>query len=101
MQIPKHLVVDIHTHIYLPRYIDLLRSRKIVPRIQANVPLSQPFESGRLIILPEEENLSNPISAGRPIGPNYYDTQYKIEFMKRHNIQISVLRYVLIVCSVI
>ena len=53
----KHLLVDVHTHCYLPRYAAFLRSRTNVPKI---------FTSGdqeRLLILDDE-----PVT-GRPVGP--------------------------------
>lgn len=53
----KQLLVDIHTHCYLPRYAAFLRSRSNVPKI---------FSSGvheRLLILDDEP------STGRPVGP--------------------------------
>jgi aminocarboxymuconate-semialdehyde decarboxylase len=76
--------VDVHTHVYLPRYLKMLRKRETVPRI---------FTSGgqdRLIILPgEDEDLST--SAGRPIGTEYSDPKRKIAFMDMHGIGVSVL----------
>lgn len=53
----KQLLVDVHTHCYLPRYAAFLRQRTAVPLI---------FKSGdeeRLLILNDEP------AAGRPIGP--------------------------------
>lgn len=53
----RNLLVDIHTHCYLPRYAAFLRSRERVPRI---------FTLGskqRLLILEDEP------STGRPVGP--------------------------------
>ena len=53
----KQLLVDVHTHCYLPRYSAFLRQRKSVPRI---------FKSGdeeRLLILDDEP------ATGRPVGP--------------------------------
>ena len=53
----KQLLVDVHTHCYLPRYSAFLRQRNLAPRI---------FKSGdqeRLLILDDEP------AAGRPVGP--------------------------------
>jgi aminocarboxymuconate-semialdehyde decarboxylase len=53
----KQLLVDIHTHCYLPRYASFLRQRTQVPRI---------FSRGkeeRLLILDDEP------PTGRPVGP--------------------------------
>ncbi|KXS09457.1 amidohydrolase 2 [Gonapodya prolifera JEL478] len=77
--------VDVHTHVYLPSYIDYLRSRKEVPRIFR-------AESGedRLVILPGEDKDSS-TAKGRPIGKEYYDVDTKLEFMDVHKIDASVI----------
>jgi predicted TIM-barrel fold metal-dependent hydrolase len=79
-------VVDIHTHIYPPFYVSLLRGRSSLPFIRT-------FDgSDRLIILPGENDLSTPsTSRGRPLGPNYWDANRKIAFMDAHGIDISVM----------
>ena len=56
------LLVDIHTHVYLPRYVSFLRSRTQVPRISSRTNASGK-EDARLHILPDEP------SGGRPVGP--------------------------------
>lgn len=68
------VTVDVHTHVYLPRYMEYLRKRKDVPKV---VP-SNDIE--RLIILPGED-LDGSTSSGRPIGPEYYDPHEKLKFM--------------------
>jgi aminocarboxymuconate-semialdehyde decarboxylase len=78
-------VVDIHTHIYPPSYISLLTSRTSIPYIRS----FPPSPAHRLVILPAEDTEST--SRGRPIGPEYYDIEKKIEFMDAHNISISVI----------
>jgi aminocarboxymuconate-semialdehyde decarboxylase len=59
LRVPR---VDVHTHVYLPRYAASLRSRKTAPRI-----LSRSAPGGRteerLLILEGEP------SGGRPVGP--------------------------------
>jgi aminocarboxymuconate-semialdehyde decarboxylase len=53
----KQLLIDVHTHCYLPRYAAFLRQRTSVPLI---------FKSGdeeRLLILDDEP------ATGRPVGP--------------------------------
>jgi aminocarboxymuconate-semialdehyde decarboxylase len=67
-------VVDVHTHVYLPRYMEYLRRRTQVPRV---VPSN---DSERLIILPGED-LDGSTQGGRPIGPEYYDPLIKLKFM--------------------
>ncbi|KAI9779713.1 MAG: hypothetical protein M1839_007211 [Geoglossum umbratile] len=81
-------VVDVHTHVYPPSFMDLLRSRTAVPYVRS----FPPDASSRLIILPGEDSPSAPsTSRGRPIGPEYYDISKKIEFMDKHHIDISVI----------
>ena len=80
--------VDIHTHVYPPRYLQLLRSRQSLPLIRPGPNSTSPE---RLIILPDEDK-SQSTSSGRPIGPEYYDTELKLEFMKRHKIDVSIIR---------
>jgi aminocarboxymuconate-semialdehyde decarboxylase len=54
--------VDIHTHVYLPRYADELRARSSAPRIYRRISADgQPEE--RLLILDGEPGV------GRPVGP--------------------------------
>ncbi|KAF2727043.1 uracil-5-carboxylate decarboxylase [Polyplosphaeria fusca] len=82
-------IVDIHTHVYPPTFVDLLRSRTTVPYIR-NFPDAP--DSARLVILPGEDDPSMPsTSRGRPIGPEYYDIAEKIAFMDMHQINTSVI----------
>lgn len=105
-------IVDIHTHVYPPSYIELLKSRSEIPYIRS----FPPSEDLRLVILPAEDTEST--SRGRPgksipcsynacwlytlkihtnepipptVGPDYYDITRKISFMDKHNISISVI----------
>jgi hypothetical protein len=58
----RSLLVDVHSHLYLPRYASLLRSRSNVPQIfTRNTPSGQ--SEDRLLILGDER------SGGRPVGP--------------------------------
>ncbi|KAF2014829.1 uracil-5-carboxylate decarboxylase [Aaosphaeria arxii CBS 175.79] len=82
-------VVDIHTHVYPPTFMELLRSRTTVPYVRT---FPDAPDSSRLIILPGEDDPSTPsTSRGRPIGPEYYDIAQKIAFMDAHKIDISVI----------
>lgn len=83
----KKLLVDVHTHVYLPRYADLLRSRAAVPRIipaETGGMDSKPSE--RLLILDHEP------SGGRPVGPQYWSRDEKLSFMDKHGIDVSIVR---------
>ena len=62
MAVPK-LLVDVHTHVYLPRYVSVLRSRNVAPRI-----LTRPSGEERLLILENEP------SGGRPVGVQVLDS---------------------------
>jgi aminocarboxymuconate-semialdehyde decarboxylase len=72
-------VVDIHTHLYPPFYIDLLKARNEIPYVRAFPPDNQL----RLINRAAEN--------GRPMVPHFYDIKTKIAFMDHHKIDISVL----------
>ncbi|THH07681.1 hypothetical protein EW145_g3210 [Phellinidium pouzarii] len=82
----KRLLVDVHTHVYLPRYANLLRTRTSVPRIvERERPGAQGVTEERLVILEDE-----PIS-GRPIGSQYWDRTEKLKFMDLHGIDLSIV----------
>jgi aminocarboxymuconate-semialdehyde decarboxylase len=86
---PHCPVVDIHTHMYPPPYINLLKSRHSVPCIRS---FSDDPSDLRLIILPGEDSPTNSsTSRGRPVGPEYWNVDHKIAFMDRHGISTSVL----------
>ena len=57
----RKLLVDIHTHVYLPRYASFLRSRTSVPRIFTRTT-PEGVQEERLLILDNEP------SGGRPVG---------------------------------
>ncbi|TFY57067.1 hypothetical protein EVG20_g8685 [Dentipellis fragilis] len=82
-KLPK-LLVDIHTHLYLPRYASLLRTRTTAPRILSRTTISGQSEE-RLLILDNEP------SGGRPVGPQYWDRDEKLKFMDKHGIDISIV----------
>ncbi|APA10859.1 hypothetical protein sscle_07g056290 [Sclerotinia sclerotiorum 1980 UF-70] len=82
---PQTPIVDIHTHIYPPSYISLLKSRDEIPYIRQFPPAKE----HRLVILPAEDTPST--SRGRPIGAEYYDIAEKIAFMDNHSITTSVI----------
>ena len=82
------VIVDVHTHVYPQSFVSLLSSRK-------DVPLIRKFgdsDTLRLVILPGEDDASKPLEErGRPVGPNYWNINRKIQFMNDHHIDISVV----------
>lgn len=59
--------MDVHTHVYLPRYASFLRARPVAPRIFTRpVPGEPGIEEDRLVILDNEP------SGGRPVGPQVF-----------------------------
>jgi len=68
MSVAGKLLVDIHTHVYLPRYASLLRTRTSVPLIRTNKN-AEGVSEDRLLILDHEP------SGGRPVGPQYWDRE--------------------------
>src|SRR5258707_7948467 len=77
-------LIDVHTHMYLPRYVALLRARQKLPRIVSRAG------GDRLIILPDEE-ADTSTSAGRPIGGEFHEVNRKLAFMDTHGIAVSVV----------
>ncbi|KAK6611813.1 amidohydrolase [Botrytis cinerea] len=78
-------IVDIHTHVYPPSYIELLKTRDEIPYIRQFPPATE----HRLVILPAEDTPST--SRGRPIGSEYYDISERIAFMDTHSIRTSII----------
>ena len=62
------LLVDVHTHVYLPRYASFLRARAVAPRIFSR-PAPGGLSEDRLVILDNEP------SGGRPVGPQVFLTR--------------------------
>lgn len=81
-------IVDVHTHMYPPSFVDLLKQRSTVPYVR-EVPGS---DTARLVILPSDDDHSKtPETRGRPLSPVYWDLDRKIQFMNMHKIDISVI----------
>lgn len=76
--------VDVHTHVYPPVYMEMLRRRDAVPRIVRR------GAAERLVILPGEDRDPS-TEAGRPIGGEFHEARRKLAFMDAHGIAISVL----------
>lgn len=80
----RNFSIDVHTHMYTPKYMDILKKRTDIPRV---VTVGG---EDRLIILPgEDKEIST--STGRPIGQEYWNVDVKLQFMKKHGIEKSVI----------
>lgn len=73
--------ISVHTHVYTPRLVALLRGRSQVPRIHGHCG------DEKLAILADEPGAGG----GRPVGPQYWDRSEKLKFMQRHGISTSVI----------
>ncbi|KAF9893253.1 hypothetical protein FE257_011683 [Aspergillus nanangensis] len=83
------LIVDIHTHVYPPAYMEMLRGRKTIPYVHDPADSN---EAPRLIILSSDDDPSIPIDQrGRPVDSSYFDINVKLTFMRRHGIHCSVI----------
>ncbi|KAF5555067.1 2-amino-3-carboxymuconate-6-semialdehyde decarboxylase [Fusarium mexicanum] len=87
-------VVDIHTHMYPPSYIQILESRSQIPLVRKFSQAPDP----RLILLEAEvkaleEATKNPEAKppGRPLTSHYASLAQKLHFMDTHKIDISVI----------
>ncbi|KAI1330448.1 2-amino-3-carboxymuconate-6-semialdehyde decarboxylase [Xylariaceae sp. FL0255] len=99
MSSSKSKIVDIHTHMYPPAYVELLESRKTIPLIRRFPGAKDP----RYIILPAEAEALDKISSssetlnqsqhlpGRPVTTHYSSLDQKLHFMDTHGIDISVI----------
>ncbi|KAL4988530.1 hypothetical protein BDW68DRAFT_158886 [Aspergillus falconensis] len=82
------LIVDVHTHVYPPAYMQMLRSRKTVPYVHDPSGNQEP----RLIILSSDNDSSIPLDQrGRPVDSSYWDINVKLSFMRQHGINCSVI----------
>ena len=59
----SRLLVDVHTHVYLPRYVTFLRQRVNAPFIFTRPSPDGKLDEHRLRILDDEP------PEGRPVGP--------------------------------
>ncbi|KAL4930830.1 amidohydrolase family protein [Aspergillus undulatus] len=81
-------IIDIHTHVYPPAYMQMLRSRKTVPYVHDPSNNADP----RLIILSSDDATTIPLDQrGRPVDSSYWDIDVKLSFMRQHGINCSVI----------
>ncbi|GAA5843351.1 hypothetical protein JCM9279_002075 [Rhodotorula babjevae] len=81
----RPLLVDVHTHIYPPSYMDLMRRREQIPKVIKD------NGGNEMVVLLKEEEGKGANSKGRPVGPQYWDRAEKIKFMDTHGIDVSVV----------
>ncbi|KAL2830010.1 hypothetical protein BDW59DRAFT_29409 [Aspergillus cavernicola] len=80
-------IVDVHTHVYPPAYMQMLRARRTVPYVH-----DPNNEDPRLIILSSDDDSSIPLDQrGRPVDSSYWDITVKLAFMRQHGINCSVI----------
>jgi hypothetical protein len=60
-----HGAIDVHTHCYLPRYMEMLRSRTDVPYV---CPGKSGADDERYVILPGEDAEDTTATWGRKLG---------------------------------
>lgn len=82
--VPRSFSTDVHTHMYTPKYMDILRKRTDIPRVIKSAG------QDRLVILPGEDKEST-TNIGRPIGKEYWDVDSKLNYMDTHGIKKSVI----------
>ncbi len=85
MKQPGKDAIDVHSHIYLPGYLDLLRRRDRIPRIVTRLG------EERILLLPGEESEASNTQAGRPFGSEFWDPERKLAFMDVHGIATTIL----------
>lgn len=81
-------LIDVHTHMYTPKYMKILQSRTEIPKI-VKVQTPNGIED-RLVILPDEEK-EHTTNIGRPIGREYWSVETKLQYMDNHGITHSVV----------
>ncbi len=80
----RRFSIDVHTHMYTPKYMDILRKRTDIPYV------IKVANEDRLVILPGEDKEST-TNIGRPIGQEYWNVKAKLQFMTNHKIEKSVI----------
>ncbi|KAL1862775.1 hypothetical protein VTK73DRAFT_6649 [Phialemonium thermophilum] len=89
-------VVDVHTHMYPPEYVKILKRRTTIPLVRSFPGAPDP----RLILLAaevealekaEKDGSSSSSPPGRPLTRHYSSLEQKIHFMNTHGIDISVV----------
>jgi aminocarboxymuconate-semialdehyde decarboxylase len=77
-------VIDVHTHLYPPRYMELMRERSDAPRV------ARRDGNDYLVILPGQDK-GDHSGSGRLMDRSYWSPEAKLEFMDQSGIDVSVL----------
>ncbi|RDA83058.1 hypothetical protein CP532_3861 [Ophiocordyceps camponoti-leonardi (nom. inval.)] len=85
--------VDIHSHLYPPAYVTLLRARSTIPMVRNDRILLLPAEEDKAITTTTTaaDNDDNHALPGRPLTTDFTSIDSKLLFMDKHRIRISVL----------
>jgi predicted TIM-barrel fold metal-dependent hydrolase len=76
------VIVDIHSHIYPPSYLEALARRGAVPRLESR------SDGDHLLLFDREEEL---LGATPPLSPGFFRIEEKLAFMERSGIDRSVV----------
>ncbi len=90
----RRLVVDVHSHLYPSKYIELLKARTEIPYIRSFPPSNQLYLCNRASqntsTVHSENGKASSAPPGRALHAHYYDVAEKTAFMDHHEIDISV-----------
>ncbi|MBW1943958.1 MAG: amidohydrolase [Deltaproteobacteria bacterium] len=76
------MIIDIHSHIYPRRYLDILAERTEIPRLEVDQ------DGEHFIMFPDEKRITG---GTRAIGEDYTSVEKKIFFMDQSGIDVSVI----------
>ncbi|CEQ41701.1 SPOSA6832_03455, partial [Sporobolomyces salmonicolor] len=91
----RPLLVDVHSHVYPPSYMELMRKRAQIPKIIKGA------DGGERVVLLKEEEGKGANSKGRPVGPQYWDRDEKIKFMDTHGIDVTQIAHAIPIPQVV
>jgi len=75
----------VHTHLYLPRYMEMLRQRKQVPYVRIDSEGNE-----RIVLLPGEDQ-DQSTAKGRLISDEYWSVNEKLKQMNKFDIRAAVV----------
>ncbi|MGQ0572361.1 MAG: amidohydrolase family protein [Armatimonadota bacterium] len=80
------MIIDVHSHIYPRQYVERLKRRRTIPRVE-EVDGQEFF----IIFAPEESGRTEGGPPGRPLDASYYEITTKLSWMDAHGISHSVI----------